>query len=481
MSKSAIAAAALLAACNTMPPEVLPPPFGPNGPQKPRLFFPTGLASAPDGTLLVANGNFNHAFDSGTILTLSRASLDRLFSLQLDCDRADADPTKCVVQIEPGDVPGKALIGSYAGPLALSDDGTIALTGSRDSGNLNAVRVDSGGLLHCLPGTGNDVSKDCRTGLLNLTASGLDGPYAIVPGTALVQNGSSPPTTRPVFFVSSIIPHIDQISSGTLYTSTAVAAIDMKPIDCSGQLPTACSPWSLLFTMRAGSRFVGGGYGVGPVVFDSVRRQLYLGGCYFRSASFGAGEPGSALCNAVTNNFLRIINVDVGNAADPALFDLRTDVLSIDTVQFLLGDPDPVTGAPTALWATMRNPDILVRIELPAQPSVAPRVRKVIPMPSSPADMVRIARTGASDLIAVVTEKTNGVAIVDTATGEVISRISRLGNSPFMIKEVSCPTTITGSACLAVSVFAECRIALIEVPKSQPSQAKLRTLLGSCP
>jgi hypothetical protein len=50
-----------------------------------------------------------------------------------------------------------------------------------------------------------------------------------------------------------------------------------------------------------------------------------------------------------------------------------------------------------------------------------------------------------------------------------------------MIKEVSCPTTITGSACLAVSVFAECRIALIEVPKSQPSQAKLRTLLGSCP
>jgi hypothetical protein len=471
MTKSAIAAAALLAACNTMPPEVLPPPFGPNGRQDPRLFFPTGLAAAPDGTLLVANGNFNHAYNSGTILTLSRTFLDSLFQpsvgLPLDCDVPNPDPG-CLVPV-PADA-AAALIGNYAGPLALSDDGTIALTGSRDSGNVNAVQLqlNSGGLLHCLPGTGNDATQDCRKGLLNLTANGVDGPYAIVPGTAVVQSSGGPPA-RPVFFVSSVIPHIDQISSGILYTSTAVAAIDMQ------------APWELLFTMRAGSRFVGGGYGVGPMVFDPVRRQLYLGGCYFRSSAFGAGEPGSALCNGVTTNYLRILNVDVADAADPVLFDLHTDVLSIDTVQFLLGDPDPGTGAPTALWATMRNPDTLVRIELPAQPSIAPRVRKVIPMPASPADMVRIARPGASDLIAVVTEKTNGVAIVDTASGEVVSQIGRLGNSPFMIREVSCPASITGSACLATSVFAECRVALIEVPKSQPALAKLRALIGKCP
>jgi hypothetical protein len=95
--------------------------------------------------------------------------------------------------------------------------------------------------------------------------------------------------------------------------------------------------------------------------------------------------------------------------------------------------------------------------------------------------MVRIARPSASDLIAVVTEKTNGVAIVDTGSGEVVSQIGRLGNSPFMIKEVSCPSTIVDSACLATSVFAECRVALIEVPKSQPSLAKLRALIGKCP
>jgi len=478
MTKSAIAAAALLAACNTMPPAVLPPPFGPDGPQAPRLFFPTGLAATPDGTLLIANGNFNHAYDSGTVLALSRTFLDPLFkpappAPQLDCDVPDTDPgfAGCLVQIPKN--ASAVLIGNYAGPLALNGDGTIALTGSRDSGNVNAVQVDPVQVdpvqvLHCLPGTGNDATKDCRRGLGSLTNNGVDGPYAIVPGTAVVQSGSGRAPTD-VFFVSSIIPHIDQISSGILYTSTAVAAINMN------------SPWNVLFAMRAGSRFVGGGAGVGPMVFDSVRRQLYLGGCYFRSASFGAGEPGSALCNGVTTNFLRILNVDVADAADPVLFDLRTDVLSIDTVQFLLGDPDPGTGAPTALWATMRNPDTLVRIELPAQPSIAPRVRKVIPMPASPADMVRIARPGASDLIAVVTEKTNGVAIVDTASGEVVSQIGRLGTSPFIIKEISCPSTIVGSACLATSVFGECRVALIEVPKSQPSGAKLRALIGKCP
>ncbi|HEY4731039.1 MAG TPA: hypothetical protein VIH41_07915, partial [Myxococcales bacterium] len=169
MTKSAIAAAALLAACNTMPPAVLPPPFGPDGPRAPRLFFPTGLAATPGGTLLIANGNFNHQYDSGTVLSLPRTFLDPLIKPptgpQLDCDIPDSDPrfAGCLVPI-----PANAeavLIGSYAGPLALSDDGTIALTGSRDSGNLNAVQLDAGGLLHCLPGTGNDATKDCRRGL----------------------------------------------------------------------------------------------------------------------------------------------------------------------------------------------------------------------------------------------------------------------------------------------------------------------------
>src|SRR5262249_27650458 len=87
MKKSAMAVAALLAACSSAPPELLPPPFGPDGPSPPRLFFPTGLAQVPDGgALLVANGNFNRAFGSGTVVSVSRAYVDTLFRQQLDCD-----------------------------------------------------------------------------------------------------------------------------------------------------------------------------------------------------------------------------------------------------------------------------------------------------------------------------------------------------------------------------------------------------------
>ncbi|HMC33242.1 MAG TPA: hypothetical protein VKH65_02490, partial [Myxococcales bacterium] len=83
MKKSAIVAAALLLGCNTLPPELLPPPFGPDGPKDPRLFFPTGLAAASNG-LLVANGNFNRAFEAGTVVQISRGHIESLLGRTID-------------------------------------------------------------------------------------------------------------------------------------------------------------------------------------------------------------------------------------------------------------------------------------------------------------------------------------------------------------------------------------------------------------
>src|SRR3989441_13173365 len=92
MKRSAIVAAALLLGCNTNPPELLPPPFGPNGPQPTRLFFPTGLAQPDGGGLLVANGNFNRAFEAGTGVSIDRTYLDSLFGADLDCSVPRPDP-----------------------------------------------------------------------------------------------------------------------------------------------------------------------------------------------------------------------------------------------------------------------------------------------------------------------------------------------------------------------------------------------------
>jgi hypothetical protein len=468
MKKSAIVAAALLLGCNTNPPELLPPPFGPNGPQPTRFFFPTGLAKASGGVLLVANGNFNRAFQAGTVVSVKREALDGLLSSNLDCDVANPDPG-CTAPIDPAQFFADAvMIGNYAGPLILNTDKTAAYTGSRDSGKINAVRVGPLGSLGCPANAGDDARKDCRAGIIDLQSAGVDGPYAIVAGNSVLPGQAA----QNVLFVSSIIPHIDSISGGNIITSTAVAALLME------------DPSKLYFTMQAGAFFIDGGYGVGPMVFDGMRRQLYLSGCYQRSTSLGAGEPGTGLCFGVTTNYLRILNVDAGSTAGLYLLDLRADVLSTFTTQLLLDVPDPpatLSAPPATLWATMRSPDSLVVIELPSLPSVPPRVREIVPLPVSPSDMVRIDRGATPPLLAIVAERLGAVSIFDTGTDQVVAQVGRLGDSPFNIQQIDCPASKPASACLAVSVFGSCRVALIEVPKDAPSKTILRALAGSCP
>src|SRR4051812_1805550 len=141
--------AVLLAACNTASSELLPPPFGPNGKQPARLFFPTGLAVANDGALLIANGNFNHAFDAGTVASLRKSYLDALFAARRNCDVPPPAPAGCDQANADVGFADAVMIGNYAGPLVFNSAGTIAFTGSRDTGKLNAVSVGADGALSC--------------------------------------------------------------------------------------------------------------------------------------------------------------------------------------------------------------------------------------------------------------------------------------------------------------------------------------------
>ena len=88
-----IPAALLLAAACSAPPEVRPPPFGEDG--NVRLFYPTGLAATPGvtasdgsfqsgGDLVVANSNFDHAYDASTVVTLKHSLFATQMALGLD-------------------------------------------------------------------------------------------------------------------------------------------------------------------------------------------------------------------------------------------------------------------------------------------------------------------------------------------------------------------------------------------------------------
>ena len=462
MKTRALLAFCLAAACNTAPPEFLPPPFGPGEPTNARFFFPTGMAVLPDGSLLVANGNFNHAYDAGTVLSVRKAYLDAFFAQKLSCDTPTPVPA-CDddVSRHPGDVFGGAvMIGNYAGPLTLDDTGTRAFTGSRDSNRLNAVQINPDLTLACAPNAGK--TPDCRAGAIDLTASGVLGPYSIAAGDYIAAGG--PP--QRVLYVSSVTPRIDAVAGQNLATSSLVAALDMA------------DPSRVLFTMLASSPFVANGTGVGPMLFDPVRRQLVMSGCYERFSGGGAGEPGTSRCGSINTNYLRFLDVDAGTGALVQLVDLFGEVFSIDTTALLFADRDPVTQAPGTLWVTMRNPDLLAQVELSAFRSIAPRVRRVVPLPISPSDLVRIPRAGKADLIAVVAERAGSVVFYDAGQQQVVSEIEHLGDSPFTLQLLSSDGV---TARLAASVFRSCGNALIEVPLEAPWNAALRGRAGRCP
>jgi hypothetical protein len=277
-----------------------------------------------------------------------------------------------------------------------------------------------------------------------------------------------------VMFVASLVPHVDSIESGLPITSSEVSAVQMS------------NPANVLFTMVASSQFIAAGVGIGPMLYDSVRRRLVLGGCYQRFGGTGAGEPATSKCVNTTFNFLRMLPVDSKDTPLVTLYDLFQDVQSVDTSAMVFADPDPVTQAPTTLWATMRNPDVLVKIALPLDQSIAPRVRLVVPLPSVPSDLVLIPRPGQGDLLAITSERMGAITIYDTGAQQVVANVERLGDTPTGLRlyEIHQAIDANGvsspSARLVSAVFAGCSVAFIEVPLNDPSTASLRGRIGEC-
>src|SRR5438067_3569576 len=441
-----LVASIAIGACSTSPPELLPPPFGPDtsSPQPARLFWPTGSAIAihPQGQyLLVANANFDHAFAGGAI-----------YSLDVDA-----------LLVQRGTVPyspsflrqrnaGAAMVGNYLGPLVLDPAGVTAYSGSRDTNRLNGVSLDPvSGALSCRTGAGSLPGPDCRSGILDLgRLVNLEGPYGIAFGTSTPIGAPGPLNS---IFVSPLIPHLDDLSNGVAQLSSPVAVLN------------AADPSQLFFSALATDPVNGSGIGAGPIVFEDVRRELILGGCYIRfPASTQGGQLTSGKCLPGSgSNLLRFLELDAGPAGFSRIYDLGGDLRSNETVALELAPTDPTTGKRT-LYAAMRNPDLIAEIILPSDPGLSPVVRRtssVGPFPSQIHLLQRPPGTPtAPDLLAVTSGTlTIGqttpalVAIFDPAQGRVVGQVERLGDTPFAMAQLP-PKTGDTSAKPIVSGFA---------------------------
>ncbi|MFL5426172.1 MAG: hypothetical protein ACJ783_14145 [Myxococcales bacterium] len=451
--------------CTTSPPELLPPPFGPDTsqPSPARLYWPTGLAMDPNGQfLLVANGNFDHAFAGGTIFSLDVPSLLA---------------QRGVVPFSPEFVRSSVMVGSYLGPLVLDQTAENAYSGSRDTNRLNGVTVTREGTLGCRTGAGSSPGPDCRNGILDLgKLVNLEGPFGIAFGTATPIGLTLP---KPVMFVSALIPHLDSLSNGIANLSSPVAVLDSN------------NPAQLLFSALATDPFTASGIGAGPIVFDDVRRQLILGGCYVRfPGATQGGQLSSGKCLPGTgSNVLRFLGVDSGSASFSRVYDLGADLRSNDTVALELAPIDPTTGD-RKLYAACRNPDLIGEIVIPSDPALSPIVRRTTSLSPFPSQMHRLQRPAGSpgpDLLAITTgtltigqTTPSMLTIFDPAQGRVVGQVENLGDTPFAIAQLPPQDTDT-SAKLFLSVFAGCRIAVVDVPYDRPWEVSAQALIGSCP
>src|SRR2546425_5908985 len=220
---AALFCASLLCACSfPAPPTRRPPPFGPDPahPQTARLFFPTGIAidSTDAGVprwVVVANSNADRLYDAGAMYSLPAAELLQYFP--------PPPPPKGTPPKTPpfpaAALAGQVITGNYMGPMVLA--GGTAYTGSRDTNRLNAVALDSAtGSLTCR--TGDTV--DCRAGSVDLNrAAQLEGPFGIA--QASIRLPGAPDPGVPAILVSSLVPHVDEIQSGVVFTSSRLAAL----------------------------------------------------------------------------------------------------------------------------------------------------------------------------------------------------------------------------------------------------------------
>jgi hypothetical protein len=485
-TSAAAALCALLAACQTTP-DLLPPPFGPDtsAPQPPRLFFPTGLAVHPaSGHLLVVNGNFNHQYSGGTLVSIDPAYLKSFFT----ADPATATSTPAKIPDGTGATPSAftsaVMIGNYGGPITLDPTGSIAYFGSRDSSTLDGVTIDSSGKLSCLYQPAGSI--DCRPGIVNTREQyAIEAPYMLVNGYARLPGSPSSTPDQPVMFVNQLSPTVDLIDNGVIYSSTRVAALLPYSATSTGPSSYFVATVTAFEQDTSYSTKVRLAQGAGPAVFDYARRQLIQGGCYYRASTGSVGEPGTYKCSSLIEAYLRFIGIDEGNYAGVRFYDTVADTYSHDVEALALGNAD-TSQTPTlynTLYVATRAPDLLAEYNFPSDPRLPVQLARTTPMPVSPAQLLVLKRpAGASgaDLVLVSDEANGTVAVFDSSSGQVVAQVEQLGSSPWGMVQLADSDDGT-KAQIAITIFQDCRIALMDVDYERPWLARVRGRLGSCP
>lgn len=415
------ALAALGMACAGESAGIDPPGF--SGGTTPRLFFPTGIALAPDGqSIYVANSNFDRAFTSGTVLQIAMSAFDGTGA----------------VDVAPH-VRSQGKIGTFAVQAGVNPDGNALFIPTGDPAALVRVLLaPAGGTFVCAEG-------NCGLNAVDLETQKMDRPSSLTfapPGRVIVGHTSPAQEDEDASAPArvAVIPEV-------------LASQDAQPFSNGA------------YTVQVGP-------GMSGVLFDATQGRVLLSGCFERqrggsvqpcggnqdSAFFGLNPlrsfalAGGAGANVQTN----VLGPNVGGGDSTALA-----LATSGTALYVL------SGAPNALLVTALpepgRPLGLVASSIGLLPAV-PRGIAVLPRPSG-------------DIVAVTSLEDNTVILVDPASGQVITQLRLVGGGPNAIAVQDTPAGWR----LFISLFNGCGVAAVDVPEADPIGMRLVSIAGRCP
>lgn len=412
-----------------------PPPF--DG-EPARFFFPTGIAVTPDGEhLLVANSNFDRAFNSGTLLQVSLAAFDEAAGAA--DGRLDTIPA--------AEVAAFGRIDSFAGPLAINAAGTSAWLATRNRDLLIRAPLESG-RLSC-------PDQDCSNDAIPLKPQGMDDPFSVVPAEVVVPGGSSP---EPVVLVNHLAPDGASDATQTGWVAVIperVAAASKNPFDNGA------------FRIRMGE------HTTSALAWSDLTGRLFAGGCFLRVS----GESVVA-CRVdferevASQNILRSVQLAAGPDAETQTNQLGTLTGGrAETLDVALSSDRSL------LYVATKTPNALLVVVPPEPGSTAvPTLRAVIPLASTPGRLHVIARP-EGDLVAATALEDDALLLVEPAAGRVAAQVLPVGDGPYDVTSVE---TEDGHR-LFVSLFSACGVAAVDVPAGRPFDAAVVATVGACP
>jgi len=441
--------------CTRTGPGVPPPPFDGSAP---RLFFPSALAvpknadgapSAP-ASLLVANANFDRAFDDGTLLQIDLAAFD---------DAASKPDRRLRTEDLGARLLGKGLLDSFAGTMAVARPPDPAreaafITG-QDTDRLSRAPMP-GGLLTC-PEIDRDGLKAprCSEDAIALGPRGMLNPYAVRVVSYLFDGQSAPETAIAVSHMSPA-----PVGSGEVAEDARLAVIPERLAQASSD------------PFRNGALdFDIGTPGSNSLAVSPTTNQLFVGGCLLRATpdtvvdcGRDPGQPQTKLTP------LRWFWTNAGSHA-PLEVESLGSVLGGGDVQDLALSSDG-----SLVFLATARPDALVAVTLPAPGPVAPSVRMVVPLGASPGRILPLARA-QGDWVAVSLTTTDTLVLVDAGAGRVAAQVRPVGKQPYSL-DFSAGTT---SDRVFVGLFNDCAVAAVDVPRAAPAGMTRVGTIGGCP